>query len=439
MLQVSGRLVLARFFAAGLTLLLQIVLARWVGAEELGIYVIATSFAAVLAIFATMGFDAITGRFVARYRVKECHDLLAGFRISSLRHLLGASVALSGGFIVVILFLPELVPTDLRTSFILGVIAAPIIGLMRINGAFANVSRCFQTGFLPDILMRPSLQLSLFVVLAWSFAESSVQIALYAFILAAILAALAQAALIKRWGILPDDGCTPGFETKLWRGAGLTMMVAAVLVNQIAEIDVLLLSGLLGHDQIAVFNVCFRLVAFVSFGIYAVYQTMLPDLSEAYARADWPEVQLVISRANFICVCGALIALVGLFVVGRFVLGLFGNSFLAGYASLILLGCAQTFVAGVGPGAQLLMIAGFQNRCMIAYGTGLGCTVALNFLLVPSLGLEGAIYALVTGMVTSSLLLWYFARRHLELDVSICSPLRQYASLALSSAKARFG
>lgn len=59
MLQVSGRLVLARFFAAGLTLLLQIVLARWVGAEELGIYVIVTSLAAVLAIFATMGFDAL--------------------------------------------------------------------------------------------------------------------------------------------------------------------------------------------------------------------------------------------------------------------------------------------------------------------------------------------------------------------------------------------
>jgi O-antigen/teichoic acid export membrane protein len=435
LLGTPGLLVAARVIAAGLALLLQVILARSIGAQGLGIYVIAVSSAAVLGIFATMGFETVTGRFVGEYKVRQRFDLLAGFRKSSLRHLFGASVVLCGGLIVAIHAMPGLFTADLSTALILGVIAAPIIGLTHINGAYANAHRHFLTGFLPNILLRPALHICLFIGLIWTFAANSVATALYAFILATILAALLQTRLIRQRGLLPDNRHPPTYETRLWRGAGVTMMVAAMLVNQISEIDVLLLSGLLRPDQIAVFNVCFRLVAFVGFGIYAVYQTTLPDLSEAYARSDQREIRLLINRANLICLGGAVIALIGFVVAGRPVLALFGDGFVAGYASLILFGCAQVIVAGVGPGAQMLMIAGRQNRCMTAYGIGLSCTIVLNFLLVPSIGLEGAVYALAIGMVTSSLLLWIFARRHLALDVSVCSSLRQFAGAAVSSTR----
>jgi O-antigen/teichoic acid export membrane protein len=70
-LTVSAALVTARVAGAAVAFATQVVLARWLGAEQLGVFVLATSLGGVLAICCLVGFNAITSRFVSEYRVKD--------------------------------------------------------------------------------------------------------------------------------------------------------------------------------------------------------------------------------------------------------------------------------------------------------------------------------------------------------------------------------
>lgn len=418
MLRLSGLLTAARVAAAGLTFVFQALLARWMGADGLGVYVLATSLASVLAIFTTMGFGAVTSRFLAAYRAEGREDLIAGFRHSSYRHLAAASLVFVGASAAAILLVPGLVSAELRQPLALGALAAPVLGLIRINGAYANVNRRFLLGFLPDILARPALQIGLLLLLVLLTPVADPVKAVWIFVTAALFAALGQALAVRR--LIPRPVADPPvFETALWRRAGLPMAVSVLLMTYLAEVDVLILSLLIDEEAIAVFSICVRLIAFVGFAIYAVYQVMLPDLSEAWAMRDRRLIEAAVRRANLICVAGSLLALAGAAALGPLALGVFGPEFAPGYRALLIVAAAQAFVAATGPGAQVLMVAGEQNRCLVAYGAGLALIAALNCWLAPALPIDGAAYAFAAGLCLSALLLWLFARLRLGLDVSL--------------------
>ncbi len=424
MLHVSGLLTVARVAAAGLTFVFQALLARWMGADGLGVYVLATSLASVLAIFATMGFGAVTSRFLAAYRAQGRDDLIAGFRQSSFRHLAAASSILVGAAAAAILLVPGLVSPELRQPLALGAVAAPVLGLIRVNGAYANVNRRFLLGFLPDILARPALQIALLLVLMLLGPLADPMSAVWIFLIAAGLAAVGQALAVRH--LIPRPiADLPTFETALWRRAGLPMAISVLLMTYLAEVDILILSLLVDEKAIAVFSICVRLIAFVGFAIYAVYQVMLPDLSEAWTMRDRPLIEAAVGRANIICVAGSFLAFAGAAALGSLVLGVFGPEFEAGYRSLLIVAAAQAFVAAMGPGAQVLMVAGEQNRCLAAYGAGLALIAGLNFWLAPILPTEGAAYAFAAGLCLSAALLWFFARQRLGLDVSVLAYFRK--------------
>lgn len=428
MVQVSGVLTLARVAAAGFTFVFQALLARWMGADGLGVYVLATSLAAVLAIGVTLGFGAVTSRFVAAYRTHGREDLIAGFRRASFAHLVAASLLLVGGGLAALYLLPGLASPEMREPLAIGLLAAPVLALIRLNGAYANVNRRFFVGFLPDILIRPLLQLLFLAPALLLMAAGAPATAVWIFLFAALLAALVQWIMVRRL-IAAPVAAPPAYERSLWLKAGLPMSVSVLLMTYLAEVDVLLLSAFLEPDRIAVFSICVRLVAFVSFAIYAVYQVMLPDLSEAWAQEDPARIAAAVRRANLLCTAVASAAFAGAALFGPWVLAVFGPEFGAGYRPLLMVAAAQVLVAMAGPGAQVLTVAGEHNRCVAAYATGLALIAALNALLVPPLGVEGAALAYACGMSLSALLLWHFARARLALDVSLFAALARVPAI----------
>src|SRR4029450_7464530 len=96
----------------------------------------------------------------------------------------------------------------------------------------------------------------------------------------------------------------------LWRQSGWPLVVMILLSNIQIETDVLLLGPLLPRDDLAVFNMCFRLTAFVGFFVYAVYQVVTPGLSEAFARRDRASTQVAVSRAILVCVGVGILGLI---------------------------------------------------------------------------------------------------------------------------------
>ena len=420
---VSAALVAARVAGAAIAFLTQVVLARWLGAEQLGIFVLATALGGVLAICCGVGFAAITPRFVSEYRVNDEPALLLGFIRTSRRSLALNSLLVVGGTVAALTLVPGLVRPALTLPLVLGAASAPVLGLMKLNGSLANVWRRHFLSFLPDLLLRSGLLLTAVLVMAATLpgASASLVLAVHLAIIVGVVAV--QAWLLAPRGLVPTGTRPDGTPEQLWRRAGLPLVVVILLSNFLVETDVLLLGPLLPAEDLAVFNMCFRITAFISFGIFAINQIVAPDLSDAFARGDRASARAAIRRANLVSVAAGLLALGGVLLFGDALLGRIGPEFARGHNSMLLLAAAQIVVAAFGPAAQLLTVGNQQNRCVLALGCGLVVLAGLNFVLVPRLGMDGASVAVVVAVSFWSAWLWIAARQHVGFDASILAPV----------------
>jgi O-antigen/teichoic acid export membrane protein len=423
LVRVSAVLVAARVAGAALTFLTQVVLARWLGAAQLGIFVLAMSLGGVLAICCGLGFSAITPRFVSQYRTDNQPELLLGFIRTSRRSLAVTSLVFVGGTIGALLLFPGLVRPELALPLTIGAAIAPALGVLRLTGSLANVSRRHYLAFLPDVLLRSILLLATVLLLTLLAPTATASLVLLVNFGIVVTVAALQMKLLWREEIVPSGTRPRETDQRLWWRTGLSLVVVILLSSLLVETDVLLLGSLLSPEDIAVFNVCFRLSAFIGFGIYSIHQIMAPDLSDAFARRDRPSAERVISRANLVGVSAGLVALAALAIFGKQVLALVGPEFAHGERSLLFLAAAQVTVAAFGPAAQLLTVGNQQDRCVLALGCGLVALACLNVILVPRYGVEGASFAVLLATVFWSTWLWLAARQHVGFDASILAPV----------------
>src|SRR5262245_40372904 len=68
-----------RVFSAGLIYLSQILLARWLGSFEFGVYVYVWTLVLMIGDLADMGLATATQRFIPEYKRRQADDLLRGY------------------------------------------------------------------------------------------------------------------------------------------------------------------------------------------------------------------------------------------------------------------------------------------------------------------------------------------------------------------------
>ena len=116
---------------------------------------------------------------------------------------------------------------------------------------------------------------------------------------------------------------------------------------------------------------------------------------------------------------GAGAALLAFGLLGKPILGLFGDAFIAGYGALLVLTAAQLMQALVGPVSSLLGISGHQDHCLYVFGITLVIAIVLNMLLLPSYGIMGAAVVVVLSVAFWTIWLYRLVRRFLDVDPSV--------------------
>ncbi len=420
----SAMLVAARIAGAGLTFLTQIMIARWLGADTLGTYAIAMSFAGVLTIFAVTGFPSIAMRYLSAYRVEGRDDLIAGFLKASRRQLLIGACALIALTWAALALFGGTMAGDLRLSLAIGAVMTLFMGALMLNGGIANAYRRPFLGFLPDTILRPVLVIVAFSALIAALGHEVTAATLMGVNLALIAGAAAvQIVLMRRRGVAVSGTERTVESRSEWQRAALPMILLVLFTNYFADVDVLILGMLMPPEDVAVFNICFRFTAFIGFALKAIYQIVLPDLAEAHVREDRSGVTRAIGRANLIAVGMAVAATLTLALVGHHVLAIVGPEFVPGYGLLIVLGLSQVATAALGPNVQLMTVTGHQMRAVPAFVAGFAILVVLNLVLVPPFGLIGAGWAMVSAVMCWSVWLAVSARRLTGYEITLLALL----------------
>jgi O-antigen/teichoic acid export membrane protein len=405
LLRGSAFIFAVRIAGAGLTLGVQILLARSMGAEELGVYTLAFSWCVLLANASTQGFAPAAMRFVGEGRVRGGPGYARAFVRFAIRItvLTGICIAVVGGGLVQWL-MPDSVHVNTMTA---ALAIMPVLAMMHLCGGFANGYSRFALGFLPTSVLRPlcfCALVALFWLQGWPM---DAEVAMYGNVASIMVVAVPvfvlSRALINRED--PVRGTTRNTgEPKLWIRTSSSMMIPALFTAYFGDLIVILAGFFLPSGELAVLNICLRLATLVTFALAAIDSFTGPQMAYEYAAGRMDAVLRIVNRATRLRFWIALAATVTFVTLGGPILSMFGEEFRSGYPLLVILACGQLVQGAVGPVVRLIGLSEQPQRCVPVFVVCFFVSIVLVVALAPRFGAMGV--AFTTAFVMAAWGIW---------------------------------
>ncbi|MDB5527777.1 MAG: hypothetical protein JWR51_880 [Devosia sp.] len=421
----------ARLGGSGLVFLTQALIARFWGAELLGEYLLVTATVNLIAVVMPLGFHTVGAYFAADYRARGEKRQLTQFMIRAYGHVLGTfALLLVAGY--PLLSLLGQTDSALGQHFAPLVLLALSTGLVHVNGSVLIGLKRPLAGYFADAIFRPMVVLAAFLVaLSFAVPAEAFDHMLWIIAIAYVAVALGHFGFVMTTlKTVPDTAAVRTEDVRRWWRFALPWVLISLATDFFFDIDLLLLSHSLPKEELAIFGVCTRIFSLVSFGVAAVYSVTLPDIFESEVNADRAAFNRKIGDANLVASGLSLLLFAGMAVVGPFALMLFGPSFTAGAMPLAILCLALVVRSVMGPASVVLSMHDRPYASLPAVGLGIVALVALNWLLVPTMGLLGAAMAATLAITLWSVALWWTALRTAKLDVSIMQRFRRAATVS---------
>ena len=415
----SAFLFACRILGAGTVYATQVVIARHLGEEGLGSYVLAFSWCLVVSELALVGLPAAALRFVggglAAADPVQGRARAAGFVRRSQQITWASSLVLAGlGALGALAFLER--GSGLRAALLVALAGVPAMAFLRLHQSFALAGSWLGLHALPNNVVRPGIFLAVALLLlrGWPGTGVGSLLAWHAGI-TALVAALSAVWIARR---LRErvGGVAPRYETGPWMRTSSSLLLVSLATAYFPDVATITLGRFLPPEAIAHFAAAFRTAFFIGLGAIAVDSASLPRFAAAHARGDLERLQREVTRATRLKSAGALAGLALLAAFGPRVLSLFGAEFVAGQAALLVLAASQALPACLGPGAQLLGITGHERD---GQRGAIGALLALPLLLAllaPRYGVLGAAWAVLLDNVALSL--WLRSRIRARLGIA---------------------
>lgn len=385
----------SRVLAAVLTFATQIVLARVMGAAELGMYALAFSVCLVLVQVFSFGFPNVAVSVIGQALAFGNWGVIKGFIRRA--HGLAAGIALLLACTAVLMLLAgvEMIANVRAAPFIITLFIVPIFGLTNFYYGLAVAFSWFGLPLFISDVMRPLVFLLFVLLLSFVGGPLSAESALFGQ-LAILIAVLVGGFLILRSRLHNHlRGIPPLYDMPGWIRISLPLLVHGLFTGYFQEISIILCALFLSPEEIAIYSVSYRTALLISFGISSVTAAACTQIAQLHAKEDRASLQHLVRNATRVTVVGALTAVLFFLLFGRQLLSLFGPEFTVGYQCLVILALSQLVIAMTGPVAGLLAITGHQDLCVLIFGVTLCLTAVLTAMLVPAIGLNGGATAVL--------------------------------------------
>lgn len=387
------------------------VLARIMGARDYGVYAYIISWVSLLSVPATMGFDTLLVREVARYKACKQWDALKGVILWTDRR----AMAVSLGFIIIweciwwILcdrFGPE---TNLASLIAAALLPLQVLILLR-RGSVQGIGRVIEAQ-VPGMLALPGVFLVMVVLLA-SLAEVSPGKAICIQILASFLALLLGTHIRRKYLPIEVKVAEPSYFPRQWFRSALPLMFMGVagIVNQ--RLSTVMTGTMLGPEAAGILDVAIKGSTVVTFVLMSVNMPLAPAVAELYSKGEKERLQRLVTKCARVALVASLPVALALIIFAHRVLSFFGKDFVAGDLALAILALGQLVNVGAGSVAVLLNMTGYEWDT--AKGVGIASVVnfTLNLFLIPLFHIEGAAIANAVSVIVWNVLMagWVYRR-----------------------------
>jgi len=414
-----------RVAIAGLLYISQIVLARWMGGFEYGIYVFVWTWVLVLGGLAHLGLNLAMIRLLPEYLERSELPLLRGLMLG------GRLASLGLGTILALLGMAALWPLSpyLESHYVLplylALVCVPMFSLSDTQDGLGRGRAWLSIALFPPYILRPLLLLMAMAAAHFAGLSMKATTAAGAAIFATWVATLVQTVLINRRaaGEIPPGERQYAFGIWFRTALPLLLVVAADLVLQ--NTDILVISRYLGPTDVGIYFAAAKTMSLIMFVHYAVGSAVANRFAALNARGDKEGLRSFVRDAVNWTFWPSLLCAAIILSLGKPLLWLFGPQFTDGYPVMFILVVGFLFRSAMGPAEFLLNMLGEQVLCASVLMTTAIMNIALNFALVPAFGLMGAASATALSLVMAALMNYVVARRRLDIEIGIWKNLRK--------------
>ena len=415
--RLAGTIFIIRVISAGLAYVAQILLARWMGTSDYGIYVYVWTWVLLLGSMMDFGTSASAQKIIPEYRASGDDALLRGFLTGSrwMTFTVSSLIALLLAYLVRTLS-PWLDPASVMPLY-LGCLTLPAFVVANMQDGIARSHDWMRLGLMPQFIVRQSLIIGFTAGAFMLGFHLGATVAMLASVAAVWFAMIGQMIVLnRRLGTVVVTG-PKAYDFRGWLSVSLPILLVESFYLLLSYTDVLVLQQFRSSEEVGIYFAVIKTLVLVSFIHYAMSATTAHRFTEYHAAGDRERLAAYVAHAIKWTFWPSLAATLVLLALGKPLLWLFGPQFVSGYSIMFVAAIGLVVRAAIGPVERLLNMLGHQHACAGAYSLAFGMNVALCFALVPRYGGHGAAAATSISLVFETVLLFWIVRQKLGLHV----------------------
>jgi O-antigen/teichoic acid export membrane protein len=415
--RLAGTIFIIRVISAGLAYVAQILLARWMGTSDYGIYVYVWTWVLLLGSMMDFGTSASAQKIIPEYRASGDDALLRGFLTGSrwMTFTVSSLIALLLAYLVRTLS-PWLDPASVMPLY-LGCLTLPAFVVANMQDGIARSHDWMRLGLMPQFIVRQSLIIGFTAGAFMLGFHLGATVAMLASVAAVWFAMIGQMIVLnRRLGTVVVTG-PKAYDFRGWLSVSLPILLVESFYLLLSYTDVLVLQQFRSSEEVGIYFAVIKTLVLVSFIHYAMSATTAHRFTEYHAAGDRERLAAYVAHAIKWTFWPSLAATLVLLALGKPLLWLFGPQFVTGYSIMFVAAIGLVVRAAIGPVERLLNMLGHQHACAGAYSLAFGMNVALCFALVPRYGGHGAAAATSISLVFETVLLFWIVRQKLGLHV----------------------
>lgn len=392
--------------------LFALILARLLGAEEIGTFFLALSVTTILSVMGRVGLDNTLLRFIGRIDVTkaptEIHSVWKTASRITLTVSATATLVLlfSGQWIALNLFGdPKITSPLLILSFSILPLA-----MGTLYGQALKALKVTGKGTFVQYSGKNAVALFLLLPFLWLGLSPSQASAIY--VAAAMTTMVLGMAIWKRRSPAVSQVVKP-FPRRILLASSLPLLWVAGMNLIMNWTDTIMLGIWSNGTSVGIYNVGARTAQLVGFILIAVNSIAAPKFAALFAGNETQLLRQIAQQVSFLTSLVSFpVALLFIVFPGKVML-LFGPDFSAGASVLIILSVGQFINVSTGSVGYLLMMTGHEKEIRNTLLGAALLNVVLNVILIPSLGIIGAALASAASLSCQNFVNMWFVRKRL--------------------------
>lgn len=402
----------------GTAFLVSVLLARFLGASGLGVFALAATTTTIAGIVGRVGLDMAMLRFASAAAYQDDWYVVSGVYRAGMRIALLASGAATAALMLLAPILSHRLfddPAAMEPTRIMALTILPTTVAI-LHGEMLKALKL--TGVASFVLASapPSINLVVLGIAALSIKGGfNPTQATWAALLAGIIVS-ATAMWLWRRHTPQLRNLRGSFEIRRLLGTSLPLFWVASMSLIISATDIVMLGIWTTSEEVALYSAALKLSALVGFPLVAINAIATPQLSGFYATNDHKRMELVARGATLFAGLLALLISALFWIAPKLVLGVFGQEFTAAALALVIITVGRFIHSATGPVGVLLIATGREKLLRNFVAAAALANIALNILLIPRYGIEGAAIASALSLAGMKISILYFVNRKLKIS-----------------------